>query len=259
MDTKIFVLTHKHVTPVFKYSDIHNFMHTGAALATEPAYLYHDDINDNISEKNQIYSEMTGEYWIWKNMEPCDIIGFEHYRRHFPLSENEIKTILNEGNDIIVHDIIDTNYSIERHYMACHSDFDINLIKDIIKDLYPRYMKTYNRYIAGSSKIIPCNMFITYWDIYDKMMKFVFDILFEFEKRIGAQTLGDWMHHVEKYSKHTQPNYHAINGSTWQQYQLRICAFLAERLMTLWIYHNIPIHKIATIKINEVSTAITQN
>ena len=259
MNTKMYVLTHKQVDPLFDYSDMHKFVHTGASLGNISTYPYKDNVGDNISDKNQIYSEMTGEYWIWKNGTPSDIVGFEHYRRHFPLSHDKIESILNDGYDIIVHKPIETRVSIETHYKMCHSDFDINLIRQIISDLYPKYLLTYDNYIKNSDIIIPCNMFITYWDLYDRMMKFVFDILFEFEKRLNVHTIDDWKKHVEKYSRHAQPNYHSSNGSTWQQYQLRICAFLAERLITLWIYHNIPVHKIMPIKIDELKDAIPQN
>lgn len=42
---------------------------------------------DNISEKNNIYCEMTAMYWAWKNIEKLysdiDYIGLCHYRRYF--------------------------------------------------------------------------------------------------------------------------------------------------------------------------------
>lgn len=49
-----------------------------------------DDVGENISAENPQYSELTGYYWIWKNVVPeyyANIgekyIGIEHYRRHF--------------------------------------------------------------------------------------------------------------------------------------------------------------------------------
>jgi hypothetical protein len=34
-----------------------------------------DDVGDNISSKNDTYSEITGLYWIWKNS-TAEILGF---------------------------------------------------------------------------------------------------------------------------------------------------------------------------------------
>ncbi len=45
-----------------------------------------DDTGDNISSKNREYCEMTGIYWIWKNIDKFENvthIGHMQYRRHF--------------------------------------------------------------------------------------------------------------------------------------------------------------------------------
>ena len=42
-----------------------------------------DDTGDNISNKNTKYSEMTVQYWAWKNLKDVEYIGFCHYRRYF--------------------------------------------------------------------------------------------------------------------------------------------------------------------------------
>ena len=39
-----------------------------------------DNVGDNISDKNYLYCELTGTYWLWKNVE-ADVKGLFHYRR----------------------------------------------------------------------------------------------------------------------------------------------------------------------------------
>ena len=41
-----------------------------------------DNEGENISSKNPYYSELTGLYWAWKNLD-ADYIGLSHYRRYF--------------------------------------------------------------------------------------------------------------------------------------------------------------------------------
>ena len=50
---------------------------------------FSDTVGDSISEKNVNYSELTGWYWIWKNVTDVNTIGLCHYRRYFVLDENE--------------------------------------------------------------------------------------------------------------------------------------------------------------------------
>ena len=42
-----------------------------------------DNTGDNISNKNNKYSEWSVIYWIWKNVKDVEYIGLNHYRRYF--------------------------------------------------------------------------------------------------------------------------------------------------------------------------------
>jgi hypothetical protein len=51
-----------------------------------------DNIGENISVKNNNYSELTAVYWAWKNLN-SDYIGISHYRRYFILNNISTKII----------------------------------------------------------------------------------------------------------------------------------------------------------------------
>ncbi|WP_295364336.1 DUF4422 domain-containing protein [uncultured Succinivibrio sp.] len=56
-----------------------------------------DDTGENISEKNRNYSELTGIYWAWKNLDKLEnpsYIGFMHYRRQFCFDESLLESVL---------------------------------------------------------------------------------------------------------------------------------------------------------------------
>lgn len=76
--TKIYVITHKKYDNIVE-NDVYTPLFVGAKGKESFGYL-RDDTGDNISEKNQYYSELTGLYWIWKNSD-SDIAGLNHYRR----------------------------------------------------------------------------------------------------------------------------------------------------------------------------------
>lgn len=66
------------------YADV---LQVGAALTEKRIAVLTDDVGENISERNKQFCELTGLYWIWKHATE-NIIGLEHYRRHFILPDD---------------------------------------------------------------------------------------------------------------------------------------------------------------------------
>ncbi len=159
-----------------------------------------DNTGDNISSKNAYYSELTGLYWSWKNLS-AEYIGLAHYRRHFTLtnripkeasdkfnvvlSEAEAERLL-EKTDVILPK--KRNYYIENlydHYAHTLHVEPLDITGQIIKEKYPEYLPEFERLHKRTSAHM-FNMFIMKKELLDKYCTWLFDILFELEKRVDV-------------------------------------------------------------------------
>ena len=89
-DLNIYVFTYKKPSFSVINDETHIPLQVGASCTKEDICFYKDDVLDNISDKNPMYSELTGLYWVWKNMIHTPYIGCEHFRRHFDLEDDEV-------------------------------------------------------------------------------------------------------------------------------------------------------------------------
>ena len=99
---KILVACHK---PAKVYQDdVYKPIQVGKALHPDLDLGYITDATgDNISSKNGNYSELTAQYWAWKNLKDVEYIGLCHYRRYFKhlVTFENIDTILGNHADVI--------------------------------------------------------------------------------------------------------------------------------------------------------------
>jgi len=207
-----------------------------------------DDTGDSISEKNYYYSELTGIYWIWKN-ESSKIVGTCHYRRFYTTHKTpfvyqfkrmlypfigisrkrkgliytsnlkywndkiiEIEEVerLMQDFDAILPQRRSLKYTIEKHFGRYHNIGDLNLLREVIDNLYPEFNTSFEKMLK-MKKMYANNMCILKRDEFDKMCSWLFSILFEFERRVDL--------------------------SNYKGYQKRLFGFLSERLFTTWFIH----------------------
>lgn len=237
-DLSIYVFTYKKPSFDIIEDETHIPVQVGAFCTKEDICKIKDDTLDNISEKNPLYSELTGIYWVWKNRKEGKYVGCEHYRRHFDLTEAEIKEILSNNEIILPRKCILNTTSLEDFHRVCHNINDLKLCEDIIYDLYPEYKDSYEKYIKNSNLLYIANSFITTSENFNNLCDFLFTIFFEFERRKGFTTIDEWKTYVKESNIQICPREHKNNGLTWEDYQLRIFGFLAERLLTLYVLHN---------------------
>lgn len=239
---KIYVVCHK---PSYVPENPYLYpIQVGTALSGKKLEgMLHDDEGDNISEKNKSYCELTAQYWAWKN-DDADYYGFFHYRRYFSFDPNldrddgwgniAYERITDEVIDelhlkpemmrelITKYDVISVKgrrypriqeggalMDVYREYGVApfqhREDLDITL--NVLKEKYPEFAQTADEYMK-SMTAHECNMFIMKRDIYKKYCEWLFDILFEAEKRIDMT----W-YSVEEY---------------------RVMGYLAERLCGIY-------------------------
>ncbi len=226
----ILVCTHKKAKIVA--NEVYRPIHTGKANSTLELGIEGDNGGDNISTRNPNFSEMTAHYWGWKNLKDLDYIGLCHYRRYFDfkisshiravttITESEFgdnKVIipnidkLTQDYDIILPKAVTISESISSHYMSCHIPEDFFLLERAILELYPNYAASIDRVFHKSNKMLLYNMFICKWQLFDNYSKWLFPIF-------------DLLDNNIEFSSYP--------------YQKRVYAFMSERLLQLYCYHN---------------------
>lgn len=197
MEKKIIVMIATHKKYEMPKDKIYLPIQVGAEQNTDLGY-QKDNSGENISIKNPFYCELTALYWGWKNLN-SDYIGLVHYRRHFKgkkrekmskmdlaISGDEIDKILDE-TDVILPKM--RNYYIENLYSHYdHTTYieTLNETRNIIQEMYPQYIKEFDRLHKRTSAHM-FNMFIMKKELLDKYCTWLFDILYELEKRVDPR------------------------------------------------------------------------
>lgn len=158
-----------------------------------------DNTGDNISVDNSNFNELTGLYWLWKNIH-SDYKGLAHYRRYI----GEIGGG-NSLNDIIESDTIEAylqNYDVivpkpkkfylinsYNHYVNSIKGMqdthkkDLEMLRDAVSSVSPDYLLALDE-VYHSNKVHMLNMFIMKQKDFDDYCNWLFRVLFEMEKHV---------------------------------------------------------------------------
>ena len=181
-----------------------------------------DNSKNNISFKNANYCELTALYWIWKNDADSKYKGICHYRRYFSKSyfshniknymiDSDFIKIFNNGIDIIIPEKQYFVRTATENYLRCGFKRDLDITRNVICEKYPQYINEYDKVMNGNRSYLT-NMLVARREIFDEYCTWLFDILFEVERRVD------------------------ISNYTIQE--ARIFGYISERLLTVWIFHN---------------------
>ena len=201
MKIKLIVAAHK------KYrmpeGELYFPLQVGAAGKDDLGYA-RDDTGDNISAWNPTYCELTGLYWMWKNMD-ADYLGLVHYRRLFVnpgffrkkapysrLLDNAHAESLLQGREGALpkkrNYFIETIYS---HYAHTHYAEHLDTVRKILSERCPEYLSAFDRLMHGT-KAHMFNMMILRRDKLDSYCSWLFPILRELTQRVDASDYDDF-------------------------------------------------------------------
>ncbi len=240
--TRVYVVTHKKapIPDMNGYIPIvvgdHSIEHKNGV---------YDNTCDNISEKNPNYCELTALYWIWKNDTESGNVGFCHYRRYFRrfklcdifscfsrmkvvnhsetknlseksrhtsiISVNEIDTLLKKYEIVLPYPKTGLKTTaLELYCRTGGKEKDVLVLRKVVDEKYPEYLKDFDE-VWNDKSLSYCNMLIANRDLLDAYCEWLFDVLFELEKRTD----------LTGYDKR----------------ESRIFGFLGERLLNIWVRH----------------------
>lgn len=203
----------------------------------------HDDDGENISERNPMYSELTAQYWAWKNAD-ADYYGFAQYRRYFdftstPHAEDEHGEIpatfiddqsiaeyglddgtiahAVEGWDIVTLEPTDVRrldgfLNLKEQWDSDHHLYlrDLRHMYDLLCARHPEYKEDADAVLNGNTVLLN-NMFIMRKPLFHAYCEWLFPLLEEF--------VAGWDHaHADIET-------------------LRTPGHLAERLLTIFVAH----------------------
>ena len=177
------------------------------------------NVTDNYNTYDDKKNNLTIKTWAWKNVN-AEYIGLVHYRRHFSsgwcrgekrlrvVNQPQMEHVL-ERVDVVLprprNYVIETNYSQFAH---AHHASDLDTVRDIIAERHPAYLPAFDRTMKRT-KGHRFNMFVMRRSLMNRYCEWLFDILFELEKRIDV--------------------------SGYDAYNARVFGFIGERLLDVWL------------------------
>ncbi|MCT2386750.1 DUF4422 domain-containing protein [Erwinia pyrifoliae] len=253
---KISIYTSHHKPSAFLSSPVIKPLHVGKANSLDEICCPGDDSGDSISLKNPFYCELTAHYWVWKNTDIPDYVGFMHYRRHFNFSDDQYKD--EDVWGMVNRSEINTDYENEfglneDSIKKCIGDADLLLPKkwsvkaagninnfehykasdhlhiedyqnalDILTNKYPEYQTAVTKFNDAHNGYYT-NMYVMKRDLFIEYSEWLFSILSDLEETL----------YFRNYS----------------QQEKRVFGHLSERLFNIFIIKKIGD---SAIKIKEI-------
>ncbi len=179
-------------------------IHVGAALNPGACPGFQpDDEGESISRLNASYSELTGLYWLWRNVD-ADVKGLVHYRRLLGSPDaarrraedpfdrvatgEELRSLVEAKGVVLAKR---RNYYIETvydHYSHTFDGSQFDACRGVLSDMCPEYVPAWDRLMRSRSAHI-YNMFAMRVDLFDAYCAWLFPVLDELARRVDSSRM----------------------------------------------------------------------
>lgn len=243
----MFCMTHRKMS----YLDKLNVEPVWVGITHNPGYNHSHDTGDNIAWKNNTFAELTGQYWVWKNIMPKindeSYLGFCHYRRFFenPEGGHSVKSVYCTSDSYKGTDLsrLENSFKLYNWRVGLHPEveFELNiknlpraLIKGLIRapgkklTIVENYqLRHYKKDLIQSIDLLPSGMREAFKkNVYQSTSlcpcnmyvtkKNIFNEYFEI--------LFPWLFKCEQF----------ISCKNYNDHQRRVFGFLAERFSSFY-------------------------
>lgn len=184
----VFKMVHfhdRHLKTKHQDPDYISTLQVGAGNSPEIVTDFRDDKKDNISLKNGNYSELTGLYWIWKNIlisrEDDDYYGLAHYRRLLDLSDDDVLRLKDNDIDVVLPYPMPYEPDMEAHRRRYLSEGEWAAVLNALRELCPEYAKAFGK-ILRQEYLYNYNIILARREVLDRYCAWLFPILFRIEQ-----------------------------------------------------------------------------
>lgn len=188
-EIKIFKMVHhkdKKLKTKYVDPDYVERLQAGATFADKKVSELQDNTQDNISERNGNYSELTGLYWLWKNYVQVSetkngYVGLAHYRRFFELSDDDLMKLQDNNIDVVLPYPMPYEPNIEVHPKRYLSECEWNAVRQALDEICPEYSTAFKD-ILQQEYLYNYNVILAKTNVLDDYCSWLFPILFRLEE-----------------------------------------------------------------------------
>lgn len=184
----VFKMVHFHdgnLKTTYQDPDYISTLQVGAENSPKMNTDFKDNKRVNISLKNGNYSELTGLYWIWKNIlsirEDDDYYGLAHYRRLLNISDDDILRLKDNDIDVVLPYPMPYEPDMEAHRRRYLSEGEWAAVLNALRELCPEYEKAFEK-ILRQEYLYNYNIILARREVLDQYCTWLFPILFRVEE-----------------------------------------------------------------------------